>query len=301
MIALIRIAIVGIFALPALAAEIQIPAQATHISDATHPLKAYDFPVQSGVAPIGLRGLTQNVWQVRGTELTVQQLIEPVKEGMIADGVLGLFECTDAQCGGFDFRYDLNLIDEPDMHVTLDDFAYWIGASNDASRYVEIVVSRASQTGFIHVSEYLAKDVKPADVKSVMVEETQSQIGSNPLEILKLNGAWVLQGVVFKSGASNLLEPEIADLGRLAKMLSDHPSLRVRLVGHTDATGGYDGNVDISKKRAQAVRKLLMDSYGVDGARLTAHGIGPLAPRFSNETEDGRQKNRRVEVTLISP
>ena len=72
------------------------------------------------------------------------------------------------------------------------------------------------------------------------------------------------------------------------------------LVGHTDAVGALEGNIRLSKKRAEAVMRRLIDGYGVDPVQLSAEGIGYLSPRASNATEEGRRLNRRVEVVLLS-
>jgi outer membrane protein OmpA-like peptidoglycan-associated protein len=72
------------------------------------------------------------------------------------------------------------------------------------------------------------------------------------------------------------------------------------LVGHTDASGSLAANIAVSERRAEAVAQVLIDRYGVDRDRVTAEGVGFLAPRATNQTEEGRQKNRRVEVVVTS-
>ncbi|ARE40311.1 OmpA domain protein [Rhodovulum sp. P5] len=84
----------------------------------------------------------------------------------------------------------------------------------------------------------------------------------------------------------------------LADCLEDDPERDILLVGHTDDVGGLDGNVALSRKRAQAVRRYLIDRLGVAPERLSAEGVGFLAPLSGNLTEEGRQQNRRVEAVL---
>jgi OOP family OmpA-OmpF porin len=74
----------------------------------------------------------------------------------------------------------------------------------------------------------------------------------------------------------------------------------VVLVGHTDASGGLAGNTALSRARAASVRDRLMAEYAVPAAQITAEGVGYLAPRATNKTEDGRARNRRVEAILTS-
>ena len=75
---------------------------------------------------------------------------------------------------------------------------------------------------------------------------------------------------------------------------------KVTLVGHTDASGGLEANVRLSKARAESVRRWLIDRLGVGADQVAAEGVGYLAPRATNQTEEGRQKNRRVEVISTS-
>jgi OOP family OmpA-OmpF porin len=86
----------------------------------------------------------------------------------------------------------------------------------------------------------------------------------------------------------------------LAAYLTAHPDVQVAIVGHTDAQGTLAANVALSHKRATSVVKRLVEAYGVAGQQLDAEGAGYLAPRWSNMTEEGRKKNRRVEVVLTS-
>ncbi len=88
-------------------------------------------------------------------------------------------------------------------------------------------------------------------------------------------------------------EPVIAEMARL---LTLKPALAVFVVGHTDNTGAYEHNVQLSRARADAVVAALVGKHGIAGARLTSAGVGPVAPIASNATDDGKAKNRRVEL-----
>jgi OOP family OmpA-OmpF porin len=72
--------------------------------------------------------------------------------------------------------------------------------------------------------------------------------------------------------------------------------LKLLVVGHTDNQGDYDHNMGLSGRRAEAVARALIGQHGIDGSRLRSAGIGYLAPVDSNDTADGRKKNRRVEL-----
>jgi outer membrane protein OmpA-like peptidoglycan-associated protein len=103
-------------------------------------------------------------------------------------------------------------------------------------------------------------------------------------------------GIYFDTGKADV-KPESDDtLKEIAKLLQNQPTLKLLVVGHTDNVGALAANMDLSKRRADAVVKALTTSYGVSPTRLLAQGAGPLAPVASNRTEDGRAKNRRVEL-----
>ena len=71
------------------------------------------------------------------------------------------------------------------------------------------------------------------------------------------------------------------------------------LVGHTDTVGSLDANIALSRRRAEAVRARLVEAHGVDGARIDARGVGYLAPAVANDSDEGREANRRVEAVLL--
>jgi outer membrane protein OmpA-like peptidoglycan-associated protein len=85
-------------------------------------------------------------------------------------------------------------------------------------------------------------------------------------------------------------------LREIARLLRDDPQLSVHVVGHTDNVGDLEYNMDLSRRRADAVVAALAERHGIARTRLTAAGVGPLAPVAPNTTLDGRAKKRRVEL-----
>jgi len=82
----------------------------------------------------------------------------------------------------------------------------------------------------------------------------------------------------------------------IAEMLKQNNSLKVYVVGHTDMTGTLEHNLELSKRRAESVVKKLVDTYGISSSRLKAMGVGPLCPVATNQSEETRKLNRRVEL-----
>jgi outer membrane protein OmpA-like peptidoglycan-associated protein len=102
---------------------------------------------------------------------------------------------------------------------------------------------------------------------------------------------------IFFDTAKSVLKPESdAALQEIAKLLQANPALKVWVVGHTDAVGSPESNMALSNARAAAVTQALTQKNGVDAKRLAPFGAGPYAPVASNDSEEGRAKNRRVEL-----
>jgi len=103
-------------------------------------------------------------------------------------------------------------------------------------------------------------------------------------------------GIYFDTGKADVKPESDATLKEIAKLLQQDAKLKLYVVGHTDNVGMLASNMDLSKRRGDAVVAALATKYGVPGARLSAQGDGPTAPVSSNDTEEGRAKNRRVEL-----
>ena len=88
--------------------------------------------------------------------------------------------------------------------------------------------------------------------------------------------------------------------GEIAKLLKANQALKLYVVGHTDITADLATNVKLSQARAQSVVNALVSQHGLAAARLIPYGAGPYAPVASNRTEEGRAKNRRVELVEIA-
>jgi OmpA-OmpF porin, OOP family len=110
------------------------------------------------------------------------------------------------------------------------------------------------------------------------------------------SGRVALYGIQFDTDKDTLRPDSQPTLDEIGKLLADNPRLNLHVVGHTDNQGKPDYNLDLSRRRAAVVAGLLTARYGVAANRLDAFGCGPYAPAASNDTEDGRAKNRRVEL-----
>ena len=228
------------------------------------------------------------------------ELTNMFRELLRQQGYSELFHCHDRGCGGFDFRAELDVVPVPAFYLDLRNFHYVAAERTGAETvYVAVLISRSAAAGFAQID--IASGAARRQTPTVTVAE-QTAPGS-PASIagqLENKGHAVLESLEFASGSPDLGPGEYSQLRELAAYLEANPGARVLLVGHTDSKGSRDANFELSKLRAESVAARLVEQHGVPPERLSAEGIGFLAPRATNRTSEGRQLNRRVEAVLIS-
>lgn len=269
------------------------------------PITGWAFGTAQSVWAEGT--IRHEAWQLQAPGMTTLDMLIPLRAQLIEKGYTVLYECEARDCGGFDFRYALEVLPEPDMHVDLGDYRY-LAASRDGDsqpEYVALLASRGADTGFLQITRVgnaAPLEIATVSTRSAPPPRTTFETGDTLLvQTLVANGAVVLDDLVFNTGAVQLSGDEFRSLDALADFLNANPQAEIVLVGHTDAEGALASNIALSKARAGAVRSLLTSAYKVAPNRITAEGVGFLAPIASNQTEEGRTLNRRVEVILKMP
>jgi len=140
--------------------------------------------------------------------------------------------------------------------------------------------------------EMAGSEEKPAFIGNLSVLAG----GRELYDALEENGRVATQGIYFASGSDQIQPESTPTLVEIAGMLKDHPDLDLLIEGHTDNVGGAASNLALSDRRAAAVRQVLVDTYKIDGNRLTTVGFGDTVPAAPNTSPEGRQQNRRVEL-----
>lgn len=165
---------------------------------------------------------------------------------------------------------------------------YDSGASGDSTWNKSGLWIFISISGAPHYEVYAVREVKlTQDVLA-----TAAELGSG----IDGTGHAVVPGILFDTGKVDLKPESSKALDEVAKLLSEHTDWRIFVVGHTDNVGPLGANMDLSKRRAEAVVQALMTQYHVGASRLGSFGAGPYAPVASNDREEGRSQNRRVEI-----
>jgi outer membrane protein OmpA-like peptidoglycan-associated protein len=155
------------------------------------------------------------------------------------------------------------------------------------------IVTALKETQWIQISTYMYNEYG-AYIQTAIKVPPEDQANAEAFsEEMNKNGRVVLEGVAFKGEA---LDPASEKaLTEIAGILVRQPDWRVRIEGHTDNTGNHAENQALSQKQASAVATWLLE-HGIDKSRVSIQGLGDTKPVADNATEDGRNKNRRIEL-----
>jgi outer membrane protein OmpA-like peptidoglycan-associated protein len=253
----------------------------------------YQLPLGKHLGKQGFARSEKVTGKYTGTEYTVPEghsvieVFENYQEALVKAGFEILYGCVKVpECGDglgsymgaawyADSRYLAAKGGDPAAPTYLALFVHKQGSFNSIGVFQRIIETRPMKKGQITAS---AADISQG---------------------LALQGRFALYGLYFDTGEAKLKPESDAALEQVAQVLKASPSLALYVVGHTDSTGQVAANVELSERRAAAAVKALVDRYGIAASRLTAKGVGPFSPVGPNKSEDGRAKNRRVE--LVDP
>ena len=300
--------VMGCVALASTAPAFELPRTATLVFDTTVPTGRYALPVgplENGALPLtAIDGqVTRRVWQIPQTDATALRLFQGIRDQLIEGGSELIFQCRARTCGGFDFRYAVEVLEAPAMFVDLGAYHFASFVDVASAAHLSLLVSKGGTTGYVQLIDVRPQGTAPQVSSTVPQAPSQAGLLASDMalgEKLAAVGATILDDLEFATGADTLTDGSFASLEQLAEFLAAQPDARVILVGHTDATGSLEGNIALSKRRAEAVRLRLIERYDIQAAQIISEGVGFLSPRATNSTEQGRNINRRVEVVLIT-
>ena len=244
--------------------------------------------------------VVRSAWRLADAEATTAAVMAGYAERLAALGYEPVFRCTTEACGGFDFRFAVELMPPPAMLVDAADFAQLSArrAGPEGETFLSILISRL--LGAVYVQTVA---VTPATPAVPIVAMSDSPAAAPPgeadafLERIVAQGHLPLHGIAFEPGSTAITGASAETLDRLADALAARPELAFLVVGHSDNQGGLEENIALSRRRAEAVRAALVER-GIAAERLEARGVGFLAPLAPNDSEEGRAINRRVELVL---
>jgi OmpA-OmpF porin, OOP family len=177
-----------------------------------------------------------------------------------------------------------------------------VGKSKDAkpSYYYVFVTSYLDGVMPPQLTQSVTKGRALAEVVVVTPDKLEEKMvfvnAADMAQALAGSGRVALYGIYFDTDKDVVRADSQPTLAEIAKLLQAHPAMTLHVVGHTDSQGKPDYNLDLSRRRAASVVQELTAKYGIAANRLDSFGAGAYAPAATNETEDGRAKNRRVEL-----
>jgi len=172
---------------------------------------------------------------------------------------------------------------------------YLAAKMTDGARTVHVSLLTAFDNGFGPLSKRpvtLLQIIESKAMDTGMVVVDAEAIGKG----IDTTGHMAIYGVVFDTDSAAIKPESSPILAEIATLLQSRPSLKILVVGHTDDQGAYEYNLNLSNQRANSVARYLTEKHQIDPGRMRAAGVGFLAPVATNDTPDGRDKNRRVEL-----
>jgi outer membrane protein OmpA-like peptidoglycan-associated protein len=187
-------------------------------------------------------------------------------------------------------------------------------AYNEAQERVLVAKSKDAKPTYFYIFVTSYKDgVIPQQLQSSVTKESalaelivvapqaleKNMTLLNAAEMSKTladSGKVALYGINFDTDKDTLRPDSQPTLKEIGTLMADNPRLNIHVVGHTDNQGKPDYNLDLSRRRAATVVRELTAKYGIAANRMDAFGCGQYAPTASNDSEEGRAMNRRVEL-----
>jgi len=257
--------------------------------------------------PLKLEGSLTRIWYEAAGDASAVELIRNYENELTAQGFQTLYDSHKDTAATKRNNY-LAHFSGMDIKTSR---SYYIFYAADEKNAINLTAKKERPEGDIYVSllavqwgkddqtykakhgAYIAVDiieVKPMAQNMVTVKADEMA------KSLASSGRVALYGIFFDTNKSDIKPESKPALEEITKLLKADAKLTLHVVGHTDNVGSYETNMSLSKRRADAVVAALTTEYGINAGRLTANGVANLAPVAVNTTEEGRAKNRRVEL-----
>ena len=238
-----------------------------------------------------LEGKITRIVYVAPAGRTVLEVFRNYQAALKKGGFETLFTCGPQGCGSTIANAYANSGDNADYWGPEHGIHYISAklARPEGDVYVSLLVDNLGPDSRANAELYVI-EVKPMESDLITVD------AASLANDINRTGHASVYGIYFDTGKADVKPESDATMKEIAKLLQGDSKLKLYVVGHTDNQGALDMNMDLSRKRADAVLAALTTKYGVPASRLRSYGCGPYSPVASNDSEDGRAKNRRVEL-----
>jgi len=239
--------------------------------------------------------LTRTKYQLTPTERSDLEVMRNYQKALTDAGFEIMFACgTEAECGsGFFYQIIYKINRMPIENVSGSRYLTAKLERPEGDMTVALAVQKRRLPSTKAPTVEVALDIIEVEAMDVGMELKLADEMSREIDA---DGRAVLYGILFSHDSATITPASSEAIEQIALLMQASPELILLIVGHTDDQGTLDYNVDLSKRRASAVVEALVSRHGIESKRLSAHGVGYLAPAATNSTDQGRGKNRRVEL-----
>ena len=237
------------------------------------------------------------------------EVMRNYSEALTKAGYTTLFECARESCGNdiekalyfnnkqnkiqgkqiSEYAFSMDVVDQRLLVAEL--------KQGGASSYVIVLAAvsgNAAESGIKNRVTVYVEQIQAGKMESRMAVVKSSEIQ----QAMNRDGKVAIYGVLFDTDKSEIKPESAPQLEEMGRYLQQNPAVAVYVVGHTDNQGKLDYNLSLSQRRADAVVNALVTTHKIARNRLVGKGVAGLAPVASNQAEEGRAKNRRVELVL---
>lgn len=258
-----------------------------------------DVPENSFEALYSISGMNLRPIAIRMAVLITDA--PPHRQGEYGDG---LTKFTAQRIADYLYEREIRALTvTPPIHTEYRDIAQLTeGASFDLdSSFSNVLAELVDDITSLYSLRYLSQStLAPDSVRlDILRAEDKSPLASRKLLAMEPGRRFVFEDLQFAANQSSLAAEFIPELERVVRLMHVRPNLRMRIEGHADSTGTHQRNLALSQERATAVANYLMQS-GIAADRIETIGYASTRPLVSNDTEEGRRRNRRIEFVILS-
>ena len=250
---------------------------------------------------------TSIVYEIPLGKSTVE-VMKNYQDAFKANNAEILFQCKGGECDGTTAWYSAKFFEKvysKDNRQSNGEISHYynFGTYHVAQRYMVGKITTSDKIYYVEIGMTPTYDGKPVKVCVEVIEQEAMQSGLIALNAdvikdkLEKEGKLILDGILFDTGKTDLKPSSFSVIEMVGEYLNKSPKVRIYIVGHTDDLGNFGNNTLLSEGRAIRVSQALQN-FGDFEARVTPIGVGPVSPVATNETDEGRTKNRRVEIVL---
>ncbi len=254
-----------------------------------------------------LEGPRTRILYLAPPQRTSLEVYRNYRDALEKQGFATVYECRGDDCGiqiedaiyydSKERHLNNNQVAEYAFTMGVEDPRLWVGKLDrrEGPLWVMVFSGQSGNSGDSRAGGRVAVLVDILD-KGTMERRMVTVAAKEMQTNISREGRQVIYGILFDFDKADVKPESKPQLDEMAALMKADAAMKVYIVGHTDNQGGVDYNLSLSQRRAEAIVRVLSTQYGIPAARMVARGLGPFAPVASNDTEDGRAKNRRVEI-----